>query len=217
MCCTWNLYRTPQVTHRHRKILGGKTIRHRARAYEVLERLGVVSCQPALGPHRHLISQQRGQQRPALVRACQRRRPQRRGMWRADHGDGPHHPGMQHRRRPADQPTVGVADERGRRVAQSPDQPGRITGQRPAVIPARRFVATAVAAKVDGHDAGVGQARQLMAPRPPERAEAVQQDHQWSRRHRDAGSAARFRLDDVEPDPVGVHLHMPPRPPDPDD
>ncbi len=97
-------------------------------------------------------------------------------MRRTDHRDRADHPRVQHRRRPADQATVGVADQCRRRVAERTDQAGGVAGQRPAVVAAGRFVAAAVAAQVDGHDAGAGQAAQLMAPRPPERAESVQQD-----------------------------------------
>ena len=143
---------------------------------------GVVARQRALGPDRHLVAQHRRQQRPALIATGQRRGAQRRRVRRADHRDRAHHPRVQHRRRPADQAAVGVTDQRGRLVPERADQSRRVAGQRPAVVAARRFVAAAVAAQVDRHHAGAGQAAQLVSPGPPERPEPVQQDDQRPRR-----------------------------------
>ena len=141
----------------------------------------VVPGQQALRPDRHLVAQQRRQQCAALVAPGQRGSPQRGRVRRADQRDGAHQPRMQHRGGPADQPAVGVADQRRRRVPERADQPGRVAGQRPAVVAAGRLVAAAVAAQVDRDHPGPGQAAQLVAPRPPERAEAVQQHHQRPR------------------------------------
>ena len=57
-----------------------------------------------------------------------------------------------------------MTDERGRLVAERAHQPGGVAGQRPTVVAPRRLVAAAVAAQIDGHHAGAGQAPQLMAP-----------------------------------------------------
>jgi hypothetical protein len=99
-----------------------------------------------------------------------------------------------------------MTDECGRFVAERAHQPGGVTRQRPTVITARRLVAAAVAAQIHGYHAGAGQAPQLMAPRPPEGAEPVQEDDQWAF---SGGGGRRFwglRLHDVEANPVGVHL-----------
>src|SRR3954454_5990316 len=55
-----------------------------------------------------------------------------------------------------------------------------------------------------------------MAPRPPERAETVQQDDQRACGDRFPVRAARLglRLDHVEPDAVGVDVEVTPRPGD---
>ena len=102
--------------------------------------------------------------------------------------------GVQHRRRPAHQATVGVADQRRCVCPSARTRPCGVTGQRPPVVAARRFVAAAVAAQVDGHHAGTGQAAQLMSPRPPERAEPVQQDDQRPSVGFDWSSAPARRL-----------------------
>src|SRR6185312_5064688 len=102
-------------------------------------------------------------------------------------------------------------------MPQSADQARGVTGQRPPVVAARWLVAAAVPAQVDRDDPGSGQTRQLVAPRPPERAEAVQQHHQRAGRGGEVGLRRLLGLDDVKADPVGVHLRMPPRPVDADD
>jgi len=107
-----------------------------------------------------------------------------------------------------------VPDQRCGAVAQGAHQPRGVAGQRPAVVSARRLVAAAVSAQIDRDHPGTAQAGQLMSPRPPERPEAVQQDDQRTIRQRrrlivDLGGP--LGLDDVEADPVGVHIEMTPR------
>src|SRR5690606_13369053 len=60
---------------------------------------------------------------------------------------------------------------------------GDVGGKSVAVVPSRRLVARAVATKIDraGPEAGAGEGGELVAPRPPELREAVQQQHQWPR------------------------------------
>ena len=100
-------------------------------------------------------------------------------------------------------------------MSERPDQACGVTGQRPAVVTARRLVAAAVAAQIDGHHPGPGQAAQLMAPRPPERTEPVQQDDQRSGGGGVPVAGRRWvGLDDVEADAVGVDVEMAPRPDD---
>src|ERR1700752_3432840 len=96
---------------------------------------------------------------------------------------------MQQRGGPAGQPAVGVADQRRRGVPERADESGRVAGERPAVVAARRLVAAAVATQVDGDDSRPAQSAQLMTPRPPERSETMQQDHQRPRRGRLRGRA----------------------------
>ena len=57
-----------------------------------------------------------------------------------------------------------MADQRRGLVAERADQTRGVAGQRPAVVTARRFVAAAVAAQIDGDHPGAGQAPQLVAP-----------------------------------------------------
>ena len=121
---------------------------------------------------------------------------------------------MQHRGRPAHQATVGVAHQRRLRMPERPDQARGVAGQRPPVVAAGRFVAAAVAAQIDGHRADTGQAPQLMAPRPPERTEPVQQDDQRTGGGRREGAGGWVGLDDVEADAVGVDVEVSPRPGD---
>ena len=147
-----------------------------------------------------------------MIAPGQCRRAQRGRMRRADHRDRADHPRVQHGGRPADQTTVGVTDQRRRRVAERADQARGVPGQCPAVVTTRRLVAAAVAAQVDRDDAGAGESAQLVSPRPPERAEPVQQDDKRPLGHRLTRFVGlRFGLHDVEPNAVGVHLQMAPR------
>ena len=97
-----------------------------------------------------------------------------------DHGQPPDHLGVVGGQRPGDQPAQAVADHDRVRLAQRPDQPGRVGGGGDQVIAAGRLVAAAVAAQVhrDRAEARPGQHGQLMAPGPPELGEPVQQQHQ---------------------------------------
>ena len=157
-------------------------------ADQLLQLLAVVTCQRTFGPYRHLVAQHPRQQCQALVASRQRRGAQRHRMRRADDGDRADHPRMQHSRRPADQPTLGVAHQCRGLVTERSHQPGGVACKGPAVVAARRFVAAAVAAQVHGHHPRAGQPPQLVAPRPPERPEPVQQDDQRPFRNRSRAS-----------------------------
>ena len=114
---------------------------------------------------------------------------------------GGHRPGEQAADVGADDHRVGLAERR--------DQRGDVGGQVRRVVAARRFVARAVAAQVDGDGvvAGVGQVDQLLVPGPPELREAVQQQHERT----GAG------LGDVQRDAVGLDGAVRPRAVDQDD
>src|SRR5690242_18561503 len=98
------------------------------------------------------------------------------------------------------------------------DKSGGVAGKGPAVVAARRLVAAAVSPQVHRDDAGVTQAAQLMSPRPPERAEPVQKNHQRPLDERLSGIVGLgVGFHHVEPNAVGVHLEMAPRTVDTDD
>ncbi|SHV10555.1 Uncharacterised protein [Mycobacteroides abscessus subsp. abscessus] len=65
---------------------------------------------------------------------------------------------------PADQSTFGMPDQRGRGVAQSPNQSGGVAGEGPSVVSTWRLVAAAVTTQVDSHHPGTGKSAELMAP-----------------------------------------------------
>ena len=91
-------------------------------------------------------------------------------MRRGNRGQRANQPGMHGRDRPADQPAPGMPDQVRVALAKRLDQPGDVTGQRPAVIPARRLVRVAVPAQIDRDRAKTRRAQraQLRPPRPPE-------------------------------------------------
>src|SRR5215216_3589913 len=99
-------------------------------------------------------------------------------MRRADDRDRPDRPRVEYGGRPADQSAVGMAHQCRGIVAECPYQPGGVTCQGPTVITARWLVAAAVTTQIHSHHPSAGQAAQLVAPRPPERSETVQQDDQ---------------------------------------
>ena len=75
-----NLEGPSHVADGLREVFGGKPFTGRPTAHQSLELVGVMSGQVALGPDRHLVGQQRGQQCAALVSTGQRRPSQRGGM-----------------------------------------------------------------------------------------------------------------------------------------
>ena len=148
-----DLHRLAQMADGLREVLRGLPFGTRPTADQCFEFGSVVAGQHPLRPERQLVAQHPGQQRQALVAPGQRGGAQRDRVRGTDHGDRAHRPRVQHRRRPAHQAAVGMADQRGVLVPQRAHQARRVAGQRPAVVAARRFVAAAVAPQVDGHHA----------------------------------------------------------------
>ena len=157
---------------------------------------GAVPQQLALGQDGQLEPERVAAAAALAERVGEHRGPHPQRVRHRDHGQPPDHLGVVGGQRPGDQAAQAVADHDRVRLAQRPDQPGRVGGGRDQVVAAGRLVAAAVAAQVhrDRAEARLGQRGQLMAPGPPELGEAVQQQHQRPV----AG------LGDVEPGAVGA-------------
>src|SRR6476469_2499762 len=159
--------RTGAVSHERldlrRAVAGEPAFRRdgRLRAEDVPERAGLVVRLAAQGGPEDLPAQ------------CHRVRAadagHRADQSRVERGDGP----RQHAAPPvADQVRAGLAERL--------DEPADVAGEGPGVVAAGWLVGVAVAAQVDGDRAvaGVGQRAELVAPRPPEAGEAVQEQDQ---------------------------------------
>jgi hypothetical protein len=107
---------------------------------------------------------------------------------------------MQSRGRPADVPSPAVPDDDRVALAERLDHSRDVAGEGERVVPAWGLVRPAVPAQVHrrGTKAGLGEERQLVAPRPPELREPVQQQHQ-----RGVGPILGKSLRNVEPGPIG--------------
>ncbi len=134
--------------------------------------LRAVAQQLPLGQQRQLEPERVAAAAALTERVGQHGRAQPQRMRHRDDGQPPHDLGEVRGHRPGDQAAPVVPDHDGVRLAQRPDQAGRVGGGGDEVVAARRLVAAAVSAQVggDGAVAGLAQRAKLLPPGPPELA-----------------------------------------------